>query len=259
MTEPEPTTPPEGEWAPPTGPPAPRPDPYAQFGNPLHDTWGTSQHQTPDGHRPTRVLRSRPDRPAVRWALTAALVGLVALGAWVARDAIGDGWDWVYDRASEFSGDDAGGGDTPGSGAPVTSTTPVGDEAFDEWVDSNSDALDAAVERIEATESAMATLSTEADSADPTGAAPRRAAIVEFRDATLGAVQALRGAPAAGIRDDFITVLLLQVDEANQLIAASDAGNAAAVRAAALRLERAQSEAQRLCRQHGGRAGSVCS
>lgn len=265
MTEQEPPATPDGTWSPPTGAPAPRPDPYAQFGNPLHDTWGKPSAETSAGIPPAQIGKARKDRPGLRWAIVASVLVLLVLGGWLVRDTIVDGWDWVYDKASELSGDNnnTGSGDTGDTAAspdadPLADATAADDRAFDDWMAANRQQMATAVDDIETTSMRMMTLGQEVTSGGTIDPAEYRGALVEVRDSVLRSTQILDAAPKSAIRDDFVTVMLMQVNELNQMIAAVDSGDGASLQAASLRLARASDETIRLCRQHGARARTFC-
>lgn len=270
MSEQEPRATPDGAWAPPTGAPAPRPDPYAQFGNPLHDTWGKPSAQTSADPPPARVGKARKQRPGLRRAIAATVLVLLVIGGWFARDTLVDTWDKVYDKASDLSGDDGDTDDSAAGGSDTTATTTTdtderlaeleaaNDEAFNDWIDANRDELAGAVNRIDAVSADMVALNQAVASDDIIDLSVHRGTMVESRDATVAAVQVLDAAPESAIRNDLVTVLLLQASETGQMITASDAQDGPGVRAASLRFQRAGAETMRLCRQYGNRAGALC-
>jgi hypothetical protein len=258
------------QWSPPTGVPAPRPDPYAQFGNPLHDTWGTPPPTSSTGPPQPRLSKARKKRPALRWAVTVAVLVLVAVVGWLARDSISDAWGWVYDRASEMTGDDGStepvnteanktdpSTSSPGQDAWAEATA-AEDRAFDDWMKANQAELNSVVENGEIASRRMMSFAEEASSGGTVDHAEYRAVLVELRDSTLRATQILDTAPQSSIRDDFVTILLLSVNEMNQLITASDERDDAGVQAASMRLQPIANETLRLCRQYGARAKALC-
>lgn len=269
MSEPEAQGNQAEDRAPRTGAPAPRPDPYAQFGNPLHDTWGTAQAQPSASPHAGGAQTVRRKRPALKWAITAGIVTLLAVAGWFARDAIIDAWDRVYDKAADLSSDDGETDQVPGGG-PDSTTIPqstderlteleaANDAAFDDWMELNGEALSAAVDRIDAAEADMAVVHQAVGSDDVIDLSVHRGAMVESRDATLAAVQLLDPAPESAVRNDFVTVLLLGVDTTGRMIAATDAQDQAGVRAASLAFQRVGSETMRLCGQYGNRAAALC-
>lgn len=269
MNEPEAEDNPAEGWSPPTGAPAPRPDPYAQFGNPLHDTWGTSEARPSVVPQEARARKVHRLRPALRRVITAGIVALLAVGGWYARDTIIDAWDRVYDKASDLSGGDGDTGDVAGGSESTTTTTEstdermaemeaISDEAFDDWMGTNSGVLSAAVHRIDAVSAEMEVLNQQLGSNGIIDLNAYRGAMVESRDATVAAAQILDAAPDSAIRHDFVTVLLLQANATGLMIAASDAQEEAGLRAASERLQRVSAETRRLCRQHGARAKALC-
>lgn len=85
------------------GPPTPaaRPDPYAQFGNPLHDTWGdVTPVVRPTHPKPHTARRKRP------WAtriLVVLVLVVLAGAAWINRTWLDETWDSVYDQVDEWT------------------------------------------------------------------------------------------------------------------------------------------------------------
>lgn len=88
-----------------SGPPQPesRPDPYAQFGNPLHDTWGdvtpVVRPQQPAQHT------ARRKRPWIGRVLVALILLALAGTAWVNRTWLDDKWDSVYEQVEDWTGE----------------------------------------------------------------------------------------------------------------------------------------------------------
>ncbi len=106
-----------------------RPDPYAQIGNPLHDTWASQ----PDPVAATKDLTVRRNRTGSPWfARSLKLVVIVALagGAWIAREPIGDAASAAWDRINEIAGDDPPADAAPADGLDssthATADSPLG-------------------------------------------------------------------------------------------------------------------------------------
>ncbi len=247
-------------------PPTPRRDPYADFGNPLHDTWGTRTTQSPGPVPPAHVGKQRKKRPGVRWAVTILVIALLAIAGWFARGAIGDAWDRVYDKAANVTGDSD---NAPDPTAPATQPTGLdpedvaraadaNDAAFDDWMDANEDTVTAASDRVAAASGSVQAMVTGTSSGEAVGQAGYRASLVELRDSILGEVNALNDAPPSAVRDDFVRILLVQMNQTNRLIEASDAGDPAGVETATRDLQSAGAETLRLCRQYGDRARALC-
>lgn len=267
MSEPETQGEHVGAWAPPTGAPAPRPDPYARFGNPLHDTWGTSTVRPAEAPRAVKAPKAWRKRPLLRWAVAAGVLAVVAVGGWLNRDKVVDTWNRVYDKAAEVTGDEAA-TDDAGSDAAAATTKSVDerlaeveaakDEAFDDWMRANRDELSAAVDRMDSLNGEMVVIHQALDAGGTPDLNERRGAIAEAHDATLATAQLLDTAPESAIRNDFVTVLLLQAGESGKMIEAVDAKDTAGARTASQRLQRVSAEVTRLCRQYGDEAAALC-
>lgn len=267
MSEPESQGEHVGDWAPPTGAPAPRPDPYARFGNPLHDTWGTSTVHPAEEPRTVKSRKAWRKRSHLGWAIAAGVVAVVAVGGWLARDEVVDTWNRVYDKAAEVAGGDAT--DDADSDATATTARSVDerlaeveaakDEAFKDWMRANREELSAAVDRMDSLNAEMVVVHQAVGSGGTLDLNERRGAIAEAHDATLATARMLDAAPESAIRNDFVTVLLLQAGESGHMIEAIDAKDTADLRTASQRLQRVSAEITRLCRQYGDEAGALCS
>lgn len=266
MSEPESQGDHTHNWAPPTGAPAPRPDPYAQYGNPLHDTWGSSHTHTPAEPQTTGAHKMTRDGSHLKPAIVVAALVVLAVLGWLARDTLVDAWDRVYDKVADVSGDDGTGGAGSSSSAPTTASVDdrmaeieaVRDEAFDDWMRDQRKELSAAMERVASAEDEMVQLDQVLDAGGTVDLDEYRAAMVESRDATVAAAEILDDGPESVMRTDFLTVLLLQAGEAGKMVAAADAQDTSAARAASQHLARVRAETTRLCRQHGRKAGVLC-
>jgi hypothetical protein len=190
-------------------------------------------------------------------------VALLAVGAWFARDTIIDAWDQVYDKASDLAGNDTDGGKaahtTTSTGQDAwAEATEAEDRAFDDWMKANRDELTGAFDSAETASHRMNSLAEGLASGGTIDYTEFRAALVQLRDDTLRATQILDTAPTSSIRDEFVTVLLLSVNEMNQMITATDERDDASIQAVSMRLERTGAETDRLCRQYGARAKALC-
>lgn len=263
--------------------PAPRPDPYAQFGNPLNDTWGTNAAPTTTAPSTGRVT-TRRRRPWVKRAAIAAAVIALAVVVWLAREPLADAWDRVYDALSDALGADtdsgsspaepgasttaADGSGSPGSGEPGSDAATVDErfealekareEAFATWLDDNDEVLGEAADAIHATDDRMSALQEALDSGAPVEIGAHRQLMRERLGAALGVARVLDTAPSAKVPDGFMTLMLLQADEANQMIDAIDRNDDASFRAAAGRLSSARSEVGRLCNQYDDAPDALC-
>lgn len=129
----------QGSHAPPTGPnqPAPRRDPYAQFGNPLHSNWGQPVTQQPRAAVQPTPTHSRRKRPWLTRTVVLLVVSGVAVAAWLGRSWLDERWDSFYDTVEGWTGDEGASARTgatdirvdgegePGSGNRATSIHPA--------------------------------------------------------------------------------------------------------------------------------------
>lgn len=101
LLQPPPFHPETAAQAAPSPQPAARPDPYAQFGNPLHDTWGdVAPVVRPPHPEPHTARRKRP------WAtriLVVLVLVVLAGAAWINRTWLDETWDSLYDQVEEWT------------------------------------------------------------------------------------------------------------------------------------------------------------
>ncbi len=265
-------------WAPPSGAPpepdrdptapAPRPDPYAQFGNPLNDTWGTQPQPAPPIRAQSATLvqpRKKMSR-ASRWGIAIVLLALLAALGWLFREPIGDAWDWVYRQADDLVSDSA----DSDQGAAGTSTPPASEpgsfesaaeaeaDSFAQWKADNAAELDRLGETARDSAAEMVDLGESAANTGAVDPTAYRTALLALKGSTLELVGLLNTAPESAIRNDFVSILLVEVDGINQMVAAVDSGSSTDADAAAKRLTDAGTELERLCRQYGSSAAGLC-
>lgn len=252
-----------GDAPTPTGPPSPRPDPYAQFGNPLHTSWGVEQPRRPPS--PATVISAAPARRrrsgVGRLLLAVVLVGAVVGGIWLAREPLGD----LLDDVLGATEGDGSGGSEPGSGSTVTSeedtfaeVLAAREESFDAWLSDQGEQLEGTAAEIDRSASDLVGLAGTVVDGSAATAPVARSTADRLEALLLANLQVLDTAPASPTRDGFVRVRLIQLDALSSAASALDSGDLTALAAATTRLESATAETARLCRQHGDRVAALC-
>ncbi|MFV0316622.1 MAG: hypothetical protein ACK5O2_06630 [Microthrixaceae bacterium] len=254
---------PVGTQVDPSDAPAPRPDPYAQFGNPLHDTWGTKSPPVEPpapvvppvkSRKSSRAAKTGKRSSALPWVLTVVVIGALAAAGWLLRDSLADAWDWVTDRVAD--------------GSDPTTTTSA-DEAineavenqtaeFENWLDTRTNDVELLGQGTLEISAALVRVGESATSTAGTDPTVLRSALDPLRSSILAKTSFLNGAPTSPVRNDFVNGMLVSVDSINATTAALDSGVPAELDRAGDRLVDSGEELERLCRLYESSAGKLC-